>query len=745
MKVFILVAILFSIFDEGYSYPIFFQCKESQITYKGKLEDNNIFEQLLLLDEQKQNEQIVAWCKGSEDCLKDFKFITEIAGLNYKMAEELFLEEITKIEVNFKPTNFSIDDLESLNKLKNNYTSLRACQNAKTKLDPEDFLIEYGSSVLTTYPYYSNYMYITGCQGVDSESCPPISKSHLDRVIKESILMGVDPYLVLSLSLMEGGTGKVGELYLDPIGVMSALGCSAKQIANKTNNPKALNSYGTNYIVESQIVENNKLQKKISNYFEAFSLKKEEGNSFYCYDTKGSSAPSIFDKPQSNSCCLELGFKTTNNMNYKIKHALTYHFIDSITKNSFKEKKDPAWRVQRYNGYSNLMGAAERVSPWRAGVNHYEDPIYGYQTMDFIINSLMFNPYISQQVDNLKNGLDARWDSILCKDKQDGTYYIDSDYYFNKHKDTPRLKSIYEKYKNGYSFDELTSREREVLLAEMEETASKNSKMPNRLPRYKENKVRQKLYNTLSFGSEGTFEIFKYSVLPKDEWKKAILGGHDLEEYELDAIYNYIIEGKEISKKYDEINKENNRLFKQAKEICDKIEDTQKITTCNLRRSKLASYIYSDNENFEISIKGSPLEEFEPKFLALGKNYKELDKKEEQRQHTFYDKFNYLKLKQKVFEFAAMTIDKIEPLEMALKRHAKNKNFNSKLKSQIEIYYSSIKNKNEVYSQDEAYKEYFNSIYKDRSTIQGSSVYPWRKFNAEEVSKLVEHFKRYKY
>jgi len=47
------------------------------------------------------------------------------------------------------------------------------------------------------------------------------------------------------------------------------------------------------------------------------------------------------------------------------------------------------------------MGGAEGVSPWRAGVNYYKNPAYGYQVMDFILNTLMFNPYISAKIDEL--------------------------------------------------------------------------------------------------------------------------------------------------------------------------------------------------------------------------------------------------------------------------------------------------------------------------------------------------------
>src|SRR5690606_20405800 len=131
------------------------------------------------------------------------------------------------------------------------------------------------------------------------------------------------------------------------------------------------------------------------------------------------------------------------------------------------QETDPAFRIQRFNGYSNLMGGAESVEAFRAGVNHYEDPAYGYQAMDYIVNSLLTNPVIHQMVEKAEDevsqvlGRKPNWRSVMCVEHAGGgTFHIDSDHYFNKHRDTDRFKAAYEKWRNGHA---LSSREQRLI------------------------------------------------------------------------------------------------------------------------------------------------------------------------------------------------------------------------------------------------------------------------------------------
>ncbi len=725
---------------KSYSYPIFYQCEDSKITYKGKFNDSDIFEQLIKMEKSKRESQIESWCQDSAECMRDLKLIVDMAGSSFGIAKSLFLEKVKEIQNDFESKNLPIQDLENLNKLKDAYSMIRACQETKNTLVPDDFLSKSQQSVLTPYPYYSNYMYATGCNGVDSETCSPISKNELDRVIKEAVLMGVDPYLVISFSLMEGGTGEVGRLYLDPIGVMGAMGCSSHQVSNGTSTEVALNSFGTSYIVNSQTVKNPQLQNKLKKYFQEFNLDKSQGNSFYCYETRGKSDSSVFEKPQANSCCVELGFKTSKKSDEQIKHALTYHFIDNITKNSFRGNQDPAWRAQRYNGYTDLMGAAEGVSPWRAGVNYYKNPAYGYQTMDFVINALMFNPYISNKVDEVSKEFDQDWESILCKGKKDGSYYIDSDYYFDKHKESPRLEEIYDKFKRGITFNGLTSREKKVLIAEMEETALQNSKVPDRLPKYREDRLYYKLQDQLRPQDyEGEFRVFEYTTLSKEAWKKEILGKHNLTGGELDALYVFEIKNKSAATEYDNISKRNNELYTQATKICQTIEDNDKLNSCYREASKLQISVYGNSNEKTISLPSdSLLIKVSSQFKQLANEMAELDKSEEIRQGEFLRKYNYLQNKAKSVELAIQSIEQVESIDNALARFKSSDKFNETLEQELRTYHSSLTNKTAAYAFNEAYKEYFKNIYPQRNTLSKSSVYPWRKFSDQEAEKIIK-------
>jgi hypothetical protein len=462
---------------------------------------------------------------------------------------------------------------------------------------------------------------------------------------------------------------------------------------------------------------------------------------------KRKSSPQVFDKVQANSCCLDLGFKTTSDNSDTVKHALTYHFIDKITKRAFKKRADPAWRVQRYNGYTDLMGAAEGVSPWRAGVDYYKNPAYGYQTMDFIINSLMFNPYISKKVDKESKDQNQKWDSILCKGKADGTYHIDSDFYFDKHKDSTRLKVILDKYKKGFSYNQLSRRERKVLGAELAESSFMNSKMPNTLPQRKfyklQNSIEEELNKNKDIESSSSYiSLIKRSKVSKEDWLNSIKGNHKYTTKQLDDFFDYNQKSIDLSAKEDLLNDEISAFYNEVQKLCEKYIDAnyEQYQSCQNETNSLYPSIQDNSVENVVLFKDPALIKQNEKIITLSKKYSSIPKEYSALESEYSNMSNSIYKDSDAANYIYRKLEKVESVDETIARLKSNPNYSDKLEKDIKDFFETRANQDKKYSKNEAYKEYFKSVYQDRNTLQKSSVFPWRKFNEEETLKLIDKF-----
>jgi hypothetical protein len=201
------------------------------------------------------------------------------------------------------------------------------------------------------------------------------------------------------------------------------------------------------------------------------SLKIGAESSYYCMGAGNTNGKYSHSK-MKNQCCLKLPFSVdtsiggTESTEEAINQVLTYSHVGNALNRPFGKQKDPAYRAQRFNGYTDLMGGAEEVPAFRAGVNFYENPAYGYQTMDFMINSLLSNPDLNRIVNEEQAKQGTSYKSLMCLDHGAGLFYVDTNHYFEKHKNTPRMKHIIPKIKSG-SLAGLTSREKKVITAEL--------------------------------------------------------------------------------------------------------------------------------------------------------------------------------------------------------------------------------------------------------------------------------------
>ncbi len=738
---FTLISLIFA--KTALAFPIFYTCEDEVLMSSDKMDPDSIFEKILSLSKKEQNEITSAWCKGKAHCLENLRKIMILSNSSYDIAEKLFLEELAMQEINISEKIENQDLLNNLTSLKESYASIKSCQEVSNQLSPEDFIFE-DNKMLLYYPYHNNYMYLTGCKSINGKNCTPINKFKIDKVIKEAVSMRTDPYLAIALNLMEGDAQKMGDLYLDPIAVMDAIGCSAKQVKNGSKN--ALDSYGTSYIVKAQVIDKKHLQYELISYFQTKEIINESPDknisSYYCYDIEGQDEPKVYERIQDNNCCLKVPFKEGQISAYNISQALTYEFINKRLSTSFNGKSEPEWKIQRYNGYTDLMGAAEGVPSWRMGVNYYDNPGYGQQVMDIILNSLLFNPYIKNKVEEVMLNSNSKWKSIMCRDKRNGTYYYDSDYYFNLVKNSKRLEAILDKFNKINSVNDLSQRELDVLKRELSETSQINTSFPTLLTENQLEKYEDEIFDTIHVS---IYDMFKQRRLSKEEFLKL---SNIYKKNELELIYDNNSEQLKIEKEYLDKDKALSKAMNNARNLCHFSNlEPQEISEC-------------DNfyENLSYDSVQLSQEEFLNQFSNVPPTVKEY---EEELRQAFQNMYNVSVNEQKSItsdlQKKIMKICKKDPLECerlsdlnfalaeteieALERYSNDPNYNSKVAKIISALYRHEQSKTQKFDYNTALDDYIKNVYPKRNTLGNTSDYSWRKFTEKDLKKMLRKIK----
>lgn len=735
-----------------YPFPVFYTCENEVILGPSKIDSTDLFEKILLLNKDEQNKTISSWCHGGKDCIERFKFIVSFSTVSEKLAMKVFYKELAAIKESSESEIKNPDLLESVKNLKDSFYELQACQNSMNKLNGDDYITQ-DNSLIIPYPFHNNYMRITGCKSVSGRVCKPVAKNKIDTVIEEAIAMGTDPYLAIAINFMEGQPEDMGNLSLDPIGVMDIIGCRSKR--EKKGGKGILNSYQTYYKVNKSVVQDTKLSNKLK----SFMTKKGtslvgNGKSHYCYDVAGKTKPRITTIPQKNSCCLELEFKTPESSSGQVTHALTYEFINRKVNTRYKGKTDPAWRIQRFNGFTNLMGGAEAVPAWRVGVNYRKNPGYGQQTMDYILNSLMFNPYISNKINKEKNDQKKKVKSILCSNKKDGTYYYESNKYFDKVKSSVRLGVIADKFNLGGGFNELTPREQSVIKRELLETATKNSKMPNLLRTAIVTKYESQVSNALKIDPNNLFK--KTNVSRIEIWDKkdadVLLSRGDfdyiMDTWDREALYNQVL---------DKTNLKIHELEQSLNITCQK-SYTKYLELYELKQFKRADkeYVLHNNcihssddfvneiYNGNVNRVGEILKET-PSFTRHAREGKALAETifSQERELASFEESRYEKMvlvfskhpkaTQKMYDARTTR----ESIGGAISRISELPGYNSSLDKGIRSLYMHQSALDIEIDYPDAYQEYFSKLYKDRRTLEMASDYSWKKLNQGQVQDIL--------
>lgn len=478
----------------AWAYPIYFKCEKdgslSQVVTPNELASKlqQVVNTANGLSPQKQKEFLSETCRGGKSCIEELEQLLKMSQASGKVTEEWVKSTISKVKQDSAKATSNLQGLVKLpqaqgellsqyNNIVKNAAESAQCRIAEANLPADKFSLDNGSCVVANL-HHSPYMYVAGLR--ESGTNKPGNMfmgaprcNDIDEMIKGAVASGQDPYAALAISFMENGT-EVHGLYLDPIGMVQTLGCpTARGTAEKHN----LNSYNTYYNVNYKTIENSPLISKIKNYLAVKKIKTEEKESYFCNAEGGGGYSTT--KPNDKACCLKLPFTLASNNigdpnNHPIAKALTFKSFDQYIKAPLKSQlktSDPAEnaarRLQRFNGYSVLMGGAEGVSAWRSGVNYFKTPAYGYQAMDFLVNSMITNPFIAKKVSEAEAALGKKSPSVLCMELPQGVFSLEHDYYFNKHANSPRMEVILDKWKQNKTGLTLTKSQNNVMIGEI--------------------------------------------------------------------------------------------------------------------------------------------------------------------------------------------------------------------------------------------------------------------------------------
>jgi hypothetical protein len=461
------VFIFFISYFNASAYPIFFKCSANQeISHNFSLQDTEN-----LLAKSGEANRLVG-CDTLEECLSQFKQTLILATGSIQAAQRAYLQKEDEI------LEIPQSDLMLMSNTAKLMTQIRQCHEAQ-----QDHIDSYSLSLY--YPHESLYQYITGYKENNPNNYDGFRKPkkyNVYRIIEESIKVGVDPLPIIGMAIMERGGKYVGSYWRNMHDKRSqnVLGCPIGEMKNGLPN----------------VARNNEDIKEI-----ASDLGMSEGSIYtyscvgrakdknYIDDVKGFSNYDSLEEAArgGKTCCIKskyfLGDQSARKLTTYLYFKQMHHREEGQTMLGSYNPKQIENRLNTFLGVSSTVGTypSYRISPTRVGVNSYKDPNYGRQIMDYMLNTFMRSGNIMKHIENISRKYNKPVKSFLCVNRRAGSYVIDSDYYFNKIKNSERMLKMKEKYDQGKDWYGQPIKYQSVLLQEF---TAKGSGVYKRLPNY---------------------------------------------------------------------------------------------------------------------------------------------------------------------------------------------------------------------------------------------------------------------
>jgi hypothetical protein len=337
--------------------------------------------------------------------------------------------------------------------------SIQACQNAAENLPAKNVVVD--NRLLVYYPFHNQLSYISGYRkgNVGDLHFRPASLPAVENMMKQALIIGVDPYAAYAIGANEIGTEfHSPDRGVHPFHMTDVLACGKRALREVpgTNDTNAL------------VFSDDDLG---SRFVRALGLPISAGQKTYlCAGTRGR-ATRLMDLskgslpreiPSSGAqCCLELPLAYSSIPEsqresyglYKRLFALEYIRMHIASIPKIANESQRAWAqaevLDRFLNPSHGIvgsGAGFMIATSRLGVNSRLDPIYGFQAMDFVSQSFSVNPWLKETRARLESELGVVAPHVLCAGAPASTVRIDSSEHYSRVHDAERMRFIKDAY-----------------------------------------------------------------------------------------------------------------------------------------------------------------------------------------------------------------------------------------------------------------------------------------------------------
>lgn len=475
------------------AYPIFYACEGGRAN--DHLDTKDIKEKVLSMKAAgKSDSEILDICGGQEECFAVLKQALLLTRASAEIANEVFEALVLEIEARTEKLQADLKVDRSIPETAKNLIvmadAVNECRKEQHDLVPGTFAFkghaasdrDSGWDIFLQHGVDNEYLFVSGI-GRDGKNNRKTNYDAVGTVIQDAIAANVDPYMALAVSYLEAG--KPEPFALDPMPAMGLMGCSGTKIgtfddenagalAKKEAELRAKGepfyyNWGTFYGYTPKVSATGataKFYKQLNDIkdvpSEANAIVSNEPG-LACVQNEGTflakSNGEIVDAmggpvrlfSKSKACCMKIPYITPRVFNLMANHALGEKLRNT--------GGDPANLLQGFNGYG-VIGITEKtgVGAFRYGMRMRDQPQYGAQGMDFILNSFMSNPMIREFVRREEENYGHSPKSLICAGKADGTYVTQSDRYVNMQRGMKRLHTVI-----GKSWSGMTGLERALV------------------------------------------------------------------------------------------------------------------------------------------------------------------------------------------------------------------------------------------------------------------------------------------
>ncbi|HXH29364.1 MAG TPA: hypothetical protein VNJ01_01005 [Bacteriovoracaceae bacterium] len=481
-----------------HAYPVFYKCGPKGAV-SMELTDSELSDQLSKLMASLDEDKIYELSSMGSSCMKDFKRLAGLNAVLNKINPSQFESEYSKIlsdaalrseriKRNLRSTMNSVSS-DDVNNIIDSIVLVSECRTASSRAARGSENAKYCP---LAHFNHSPYSYVTGSRNsgaLKKHHAPtkssPLQCKDLNVFVTNAVTSGQDPYAALAVTLMENGLD-INSLYLDPVGEVQTMGCGFSSGTKQNHN---LESFETYYNVKYGVVKNDFLLTNIKNNLKLKKITLEPGSSFACVGGKDAASIglSFSQTAVANRCCMQLPYNLNEKVSIidpegeAVNNALTYASLEKYikpalvgTQRGTNPQEYPARRLQRFNGWSDSMGGAESVSPWRSSVNLFTHPMYGFQAVDFILNTLWNNPQVRGAVQRAETNSGVSSASVMCMDSKPGVYSVDHQLFFKKVSEAPRMGSIKARWRQAGSWKFLKNKDQRILTQELLRTCAED-------------------------------------------------------------------------------------------------------------------------------------------------------------------------------------------------------------------------------------------------------------------------------